>query len=198
MRQVTRQDLEAIAKTCNRPIPSPLEYIVRSQEISSLKSPSVDADYYRFIYRLCQMINPGFILELGTHTGISAACFAEGAPEAKIITVNNKVELRDECRRPNVTYLTQDSLQKIDLQGRSIDILFSDTFHDGVVPLKEFQLYRSDMSEGGIIFFDDITLKEPMSRFWDEFVPPQGCEKFELPIHGWAGFGVVIMRHREA
>jgi len=169
-----------------------LEETICTQEDASLRSPGVPAHYYRFLYRIVQLIKPAVSLELGTHTGISAACMAEGNPEGKVITVNNRSELMERCRRANVEYVQRDSLQKVELPG-PIDILFIDTDHDGVRCLKEYELYINDVRPGGIIFFDDILLNTPMKNFWSAFNPKEG-EKIELPVHGWAGFGAVIKR----
>ena len=173
-----------------------LEAIVRSQEDASLRSPGVEAHYYRFLYRLAQETKPRLSLELGTHTGISAACLAEGNPDGKVVTVDIAPFVRDDCRRSNIQYQTQDSLTPIRFI-EPIDILFLDTNHDGVHPLQEYLLYKDFMSPNGVIFFDDIFLLECMKKFWEAFIPERG-EKFEIPVHGGAGFGVVLLRPVEA
>ncbi|MBI5538464.1 MAG: O-methyltransferase [Bacteroidia bacterium] len=50
----------------------------------------------RVLKMLCSMIKPKLILEIGTYTGYSAICFAEGlSPEGKIHTIEINDELED-------------------------------------------------------------------------------------------------------
>jgi len=173
-----------------------LESIICTQEDASLKCPGVFAHYYRFLYRLVEKTKPRLCLELGTHTGISSACMADGYPDGKIVTINNRNELREECRRPNVEYLIQDSLTEY-IPPMPISILFIDTEHNGIRCLSEYNLYIKHMAPDGVVFFDDIFLNGEMKDFWQNFNPPDG-EKFELPVHGWAGFGAILLRPAEA
>ena len=169
-----------------------LEQIVCTQEDASLQSPGVEAHYYRFLYFLTKLYKPSLCLELGTHTGISAACLAMGFPEGKVITVNNKDQLLPECEMPNTEYFVQDSCEPISLPGK-IDVLFIDTNHDGIHCAKEYETWKKHVAQGGVVFFDDIHLFPCMDDFWNRFNPEEG-EKFELNIHGGAGFGVVIFK----
>jgi len=54
----------------------------------------------RVLSMLSHMIRPQRILELGTFTGYSALCLAEGlAPEGRLITIEHNDELEDTIRR---------------------------------------------------------------------------------------------------
>jgi predicted O-methyltransferase YrrM len=189
---ITKDILEKLAIDSKRSIEiESLEGIVNRQEDASLQCPGIEAHYYRFFYRLAELIKPEFTLELGTHTGISAACLATGNPEGLVVTINNKQQLNNECRRDNIIYLIQDSLTKI-VQNKKIDILFIDTDHDGIRCMEEYKLYKDSMAENGIIFFDDIYLLDCMKTFWNNFIPAFG-KKFELNVHGTAGMGVILL-----
>jgi len=187
---VTRKDIERIAIESNKLLPVELEALVSREEDASLRSPGTAAHYYRFLYLLTKELKPSLSVELGTHTGISAACLAEGYPEGCVITVDCIQRVLDISRRPNVEYFHQDSLKLLNIAEKSIDVFFSDTYHDGIKPKQEYELYLPYIKEGGILMFDDISLLPEMKVFWENF-KPQG-EKFELPVHGWAGFGIVI------
>lgn len=193
---MTREQIEKLAYESQKVIESPLEKIICTQEDASLRSPGVPAHYYRFLYQLARIVKPKLTLELGTHSGISAACLAEGYPEGSVITVNNRNELMPECARENVIYEIRDSLSMLNLPGK-IDILFIDTDHDGIRCLQEYNLYIEHMRIGGIVMFDDISLFDCMRDFWKEFNPAEG-EKFTIPVHGGAGFGVVLLHNKEA
>lgn len=193
---MTRKQLEDLALSAQKKIEDEkVEEIVSRQEDASLRSPGVPAHYYRFFYALTKELKPDLVLELGTHTGISALCLASGCSEAKIITVDHNSYLLEECKRTNIEYRLHDSLQKIDLKDK-IDILFIDTNHDGKRPLEEYKLYIENVKEGGLIFFDDVYLFDCMKKFWEEFNPDY--IKFDLPVHGGAGFGVIIKEAQDA
>lgn len=196
MELVDRGVLEKLCLTAQKKLPSLLEEIVITQEDASLRSPSVPAHYYRFLFALAELIKPKLWLELGTHTGISSACLADGYPEGHGITVNIIDELRPECERQNVEYYEYHlSLARVPF-SRKLDILFIDAEHNGKSCLDEFNLYKDDMANSSIVMFDDIHLIPEMTRFWNEF-NPKGFDKFELPIHGWAGFGVLIKKEAQ-
>ena len=53
----------------------------------------------RMLSMLSHMIRPRFILEIGTYTGYSALCFAEGMqPDGKLVTIDVNEELEDRVR----------------------------------------------------------------------------------------------------
>lgn len=182
--------LIGLSSRCLGPIENAqLEAILQRQEDASLKSPGVEAHYYRYLYRLAKEQKPRVSVELGTHSGISAACIAEGNPDGRVVTVNHHEQLREECRRPNVTYLLQDSYADVPVE--SIDLLFIDTDHDGIRPKNEFLKHSSKVTPGGVVLFDDVNLFDCMRKFWAEF-NPEGWIKFILPVHGNAGFGGMV------
>jgi len=171
-------------------LPDSLEKMVCTQEDASLQSPGVVAHYYRFLYALAKRMKPTVTVELGTHTGISVACLAEGCPLGTVYTVDNKNQLNESFRRPGIKYLIQDSL--VDLPVDKIDILFIDTLHNGQKALEEYHGFKNKVADDGIILFDDVYLNTEMTKFWNSFVPEKGI-KFDLDVHGNAGFGVVLM-----
>ncbi|MEZ0608954.1 O-methyltransferase [Fibrella sp. WM1] len=53
----------------------------------------------RFLAMIAQMIRPRRVLEIGTYTGYSALCLAEGlTPDGRLITLDNNEELADFAR----------------------------------------------------------------------------------------------------
>jgi caffeoyl-CoA O-methyltransferase len=76
----------------------------------------------RILSMISRMIRPRIILEIGTYTGYSAICLAEGLhPEGKLITIDSNEELEDRVR----TYFKEAGLtKKVDYHiGRAADIL---------------------------------------------------------------------------
>ena len=54
----------------------------------------------RVLSMISKLIQPTLILEIGTYTGYSAICLAEGlAPEGKLITIDINEELEDKVKK---------------------------------------------------------------------------------------------------
>jgi len=54
----------------------------------------------RFLSMVSKMVRPKYILEIGTYTGYSALCLAEGLqPDGKLVTIDINEELESMCRR---------------------------------------------------------------------------------------------------
>ena len=168
-----------------------LEGLLISEENEHLRSPGIPAHYYRFFYFLVDYLFPVRVLELGSYTGISAYCLADKNFGGLVRSVDhNSDRILEQCRKVgNIEFVASDSLNKIPVG--LIDILFIDTLHDGQRCQGEFDLYEKDVVSGGLIFFDDVYLNPEMKQFWENF-KPEGYEKFDLPVHGNAGFGCLI------
>ena len=78
-----------------------LQTIVRDTNVHVLNPHMLSGHIQgRFLAMLSHMIHPHRILELGTFTGYSALCLAEGLPEdGEIITLEHNDELEDTIRR---------------------------------------------------------------------------------------------------
>lgn len=83
------------------PEPAYLQAIVRDTNVHVLNPHMLSGHIQgRFLAMLSHMIHPHRILELGTFTGYSALCLAEGLPEdGEIITLEHNDELEDTIRR---------------------------------------------------------------------------------------------------
>ena len=89
----------------------------------------------RLLSMLSHMLRPKRILELGTFTGYSALCLAEGLPEnGKLVTIEHNDELEDRIRR---------NLAKSPL-GDKIELIIGDAV----------EVIRSQKSEISNQFFD--------------------------------------------
>lgn len=94
------------------PEPEPLARLNRDTHVTHLYSRMCSGHLQgRILKMLTSMIRPRRILELGTFTGYSALCFAEGMPEgAEIHTVEIDDEVEDFAR------------ERFDMSPRSSDI----------------------------------------------------------------------------
>lgn len=152
----------------------------------------ITSRYYWFLYKLAWFGWPALMVELGTYKGYGAASMIFGNPSARVISmdIEDFVENHPDRVIGGIDYWHCNSCHpEYDL--KDIGILFIDTLHDGKMCLDEFNFYKDRMHQNGIVLFDDIYLNPEMKKFWDEF-KPNGI-KMELPLHGEAGFGLVLL-----
>jgi len=117
----------------------------------------------RVLAMISRMINPAMILEIGTYTGYSAICLAEGlSSNGKLITLDINEELEDRVR----TYFKEAGLETvIDLQvGNALQIIPTLTSIFDLVFIdadKEnysnyFDLIFDKVAVGGFILADNV------------------------------------------
>lgn len=184
--------LEELAFNAQKELNLNLEKLLSFQDDTKIIK-NKPAHYYRYLYFLSYLLNPKLSIELGTWTGLSSACLADGNIDGKVITIDKKQAVKKEARRENIDYWNQDGTMKLKYEVKNIDILFIDAEHDGSF-LKEYEFWLSKMNNKSVILFDDIKLNEAMRSSWDNFKPVAGV-KFEIPVHADAGFGIVLINN---
>ena len=198
-----------------------LQQITRSTHLEVINPRMLSGHVQgRVLSMLSQMIQPKRILELGTFTGYSALCLAEGLREdGKLITIEHNDEMEDSIRRnlalsplgekiKLVIGDTKDTLKNFELRikdfelGEGFDLVFIDadkkeycTYLDLVLPL---------MREGGWILADntlwDGHIVDPaydkdkqtisLRDFNDKVMADEHLEKVILPLRD----GLTIIR----
>ena len=92
----------------------------------------------RILSMLSKMISPNRILEIGTYTGYSALCLAEGLMEdGKLYTIDINEELEDRVRQyflesnynQQIDFVIGDALHLIPRLNESWDIVFPSLIH---------------------------------------------------------------------
>lgn len=130
----------------------------------------------RILKMICRMVQPHRVLELGTFTGYSALCFAEGmAPDGEVHTLEIDDEVEDFAREhfaqspygDKVKMYIGDALETIKALTDTYDLVFIDAnkrdylrYYEAVLPL---------VRPGGIILADNTlwdgkVVTEPDSR----------------------------------
>lgn len=198
-----------------------LQQITRSTHLEVINPRMLSGHVQgRVLSMLSQMIQPKRILELGTFTGYSALCLAEGLSEkGKLITIEHNDEMEDSIRRNlALTPLgekihlvigdAKDTLKNFELRvkdfelGEGFDLVFIDAdkkeycaYLDLVLPL---------MREGGWILADntlwDGHIIDPtydkdkqtigLRDFNDKVMADERLEKVILPLRD----GLTIIR----
>ena len=116
----------------------------------------------RLLKMLVQMIRPHRILEIGTFTGYSALCMAEGLDEGgKLYTFEVEDELEDFTRRwiegsdyaDKIEFIIGNALEIVPTLGEKFDMVFIDGNKREY--LEYYELAMSHLSEGGWILADN-------------------------------------------
>ena len=116
----------------------------------------------RFLKMLCRMINPTYILELGTYAGYSALCLAEALPEnGELHTIEIDDELEDFIRKhidssefgSKIHLHIGDTFDIVPQIDRTFDLVFIDA--DKRSYCEYFDLVFEKVRPGGFIVADN-------------------------------------------
>jgi len=117
----------------------------------------------RVLSMISKLIQPKNILEVGTYTGYSALCLAEGlAPNGELITIDKNEELETLQQKyflksgfqPQITQYVGNALEIIPTLNTKFDLVFIDA--DKSNYSNYFHLLIDKMSKGGVIISDNV------------------------------------------
>lgn len=117
----------------------------------------------RLLSLLSKMIRPERILEIGTYTGYSALCMAEGLTETgKIITLDINAQLEDFVRSyisesdyaSKVDYRICNAMEEIPQLDEQFDLVFIDA--DKMNYINYYNLVFNKVKSGGYILSDNV------------------------------------------
>jgi caffeoyl-CoA O-methyltransferase len=117
----------------------------------------------RFLSMVSNMIKPNSILEIGTYTGYSAICLAEGlSPNGKLITIDINEELETRVRgyfkkgglESKIDYRIGDAAKIIPTLNSSFDLVFIDADKENYSLY--YDLVFDKVPIGGFILADNV------------------------------------------
>lgn len=117
----------------------------------------------RVLTMLTKLINPKNILEIGTYTGYSTLCFAEGmSTESQIFTIDKNEELvslqnkyfEKSGYRNQIHQFVGNALEIIPTLEEKFDLVFIDADKSNYI--NYFNLIIDKMNTGGIILSDNV------------------------------------------
>lgn len=117
----------------------------------------------RLLSMLSKMIRPKVILEIGTYTGYSAICLAEGLAEnGKLITIDVNVEQEQRVRKyiaeanmqNQIQFIIGDALNIVKTLQYTYDLIFIDA--DKPNYAKYYDLVFDKLNKGGYIIADNV------------------------------------------
>lgn len=117
----------------------------------------------RVLAMISQMINPSYIVEIGTYTGYSALCLAEGLNQhSKLTTIEYNYELEDRILKyfeeseydNQIDLRIGDAIEVLPTLEDGIDLVFIDA--DKVNYLNYYNLVFDKLKTGGYILADNV------------------------------------------
>lgn len=115
----------------------------------------------RVLSMISNMLQPQRILEIGTYTGYSALCLAEGlAANGKVITIDINEELEQKVRgyfdpwKHKIDYKIGNALQIIPTLNETFDLVYIDADKSNYT--NYFDLVIDKVREGGVILADNV------------------------------------------
>ena len=163
----------------------------------------------RYLSMISKIVRPKQILEIGTYTGYSAICLAEGLqPGGQLITIDNNEELEDIARqniaqsgyRESIQLIIGNGLEVIPSLAGGFDLVFIDADKENY--LNYFNLVIDRIAIGGVILADNVlwsgkvleseTDKDTVAikQFNDQVQNDPRVENVLLPIRD----GIMMMR----
>ncbi|MEN0054309.1 MAG: O-methyltransferase [Mucilaginibacter sp.] len=195
------------------PEPEGLQKLNRETHLKVLRPHMLSGHYQgRLLSFLSKMVQPKLILEIGTFTGYSAICLAEGLVEGGIlhtIEVNREMEeiINSHFKSTNVEnkiklHFGQAEAVIADLQETNFDLVFIDA--DKKNNYTYFQLVFDKVRSGGLIIIDNVLWKgkvygtekdtdtENIRKLNDQITVDSRVEKLILPVRD----GLLVIRKK--
>ena len=117
----------------------------------------------RILSLISKFIQPKYILEIGTYTGYSALCLAEGLqPNGKLVTIDINEELEDRVKSyfsdakltNRIDYRIGNALDVIPELSDSFDLVFIDADKENYILYYEMVIDK--LKDGGVIVADNV------------------------------------------
>lgn len=146
------------------PEPPLLSRLVRETHLQTLMPRMLSGHYQgRLLSMFSHMVQPRRVLELGTFTGYSALCLAEGlTPDGELHTVEQNPELQSRVERyvreaglaGRVHMHVGDAEQIIQTLAETWDLVFIDA--DKIRNQVYYELVLPQVRPGGFLFIDNV------------------------------------------
>jgi caffeoyl-CoA O-methyltransferase len=211
--EILPHDLQAYLDAHIDPEAEELKKINRDTYLKVLKPHMLSGHYQgRLLSMLSKMMQPKLILEIGTFTGYSAICLAEGLVEGGIL---HTIEVNHEFEEMLNTHFKSTNVDKkiklhfgpaeaviADLEINNFDFVFIDA--DKRNNLTYFELILDKVRPGGLIIIDNVLWKgkvygsekdadtENIRKLNEHIAVNTQVEKLILPVRD----GLMIIRKK--
>jgi len=157
-------DIQAYADAHTSPESDLLHHINRETHLHVLKPRMLSGHMQgRFLALLSKLVRPSSILEIGTYTGYSAICLAEGLqPNGKLITIDKNEELEPRVKNHiaqsafarQIDLKIGDALAILPTLNETWDLVFIDADKENY--LNYYNLVVNNVRTGGLIIADNV------------------------------------------
>ena len=157
-------DIAAYVQAHTAAEPELLKKIARDTHAQVLKPRMLSGNVQgRFLSLISKLMQPNVVLEIGTYTGYSAICLAEGlAAGGKLITIDINEELENRVRgyfeqaglKDVIDYRIGNALNLLPAINETIDLVFVDADKENY--LKYYNLVIDKVRSGGLILADNV------------------------------------------
>lgn len=157
-------DIAAYVQAHTAAEPELLKKIARDTHAQVLKPRMLSGNVQgRFLSLISKLMQPKVVLEIGTYTGYSAICLAEGlADGGKLITIDINEELENRVRgyfeqadlKDVIDYRIGNALNFLPTINETIDLVFIDADKENY--LKYYNLVFDKVRSGGLILADNV------------------------------------------
>ena len=162
--EIIHPDFNRYAESHSSPESSLLKRINR-ETYATLLMPRMLSGHLqgRFLAMISKMIKPHRILEIGTYTGYSALCLAEGlTPHGKLVTLDINEELEERVRayfkesgfEDRIDYQVGDALEIIPALSGLFDLVWIDADKENYT--QYYDLVIDKVPSGGFILADNV------------------------------------------
>ena len=158
------EKIEAYALTHSQPESEVLKKLNRETHLKVLQPRMLSGHLQgTFLSMISKMIQPRQILEIGTYTGYSAICLAQGLqPGGKLHTIDNNEQLEKMTRfffeqaglNDKINYYIGNALTVIPTIKEQFDIVFIDA--DKKNYINYYDLIFDQVKQGGYIIADNV------------------------------------------
>ncbi len=200
------EKIEAYARKMSDPESPVLQRLSRETQAKVLKPRMLSGHLQGKLLEMISIIKPSRrILEIGTYTGYSAICLAQGLTEDGLLhTIDHNPELEDFAR----TFIVEAGLENKIIQhiGEAIeviptldetfDLVFIDADKENYV--NYFEMVFDKMPRGGIVLADNVlwdgkVMQEPATADTET----RGIIQFNEHIRQHAGINRVLIPYRD-
>lgn len=207
MKYEIESELDAYVESHISPEPKDLYRLTRESYLRLTNGRMCSGHFQgRLLKMLTQLCNPQLAVELGTFTGYSALCIAEGLNEdAKLVTIEVDDELEDFIR---YQLDASEHGKKVELRiGKALDICRE--FEEGSVDMmfidadkREYPAYLVEASRilrpGGLIIADNTLWSGHVcDPAYDKDPQTRGVREFNDMTANFPGFETVILPIRD-
>ena len=167
-----------------------LERINRETHLHVLKPRMLSGHFQgRLLSLLSQIHSPQRILEIGTYTGYSAICMAEGLVDGRLITIDKNAELKSRVegyfnesgQADRIDFKIGNALEIIPALNEKWDMVFIDADKENY--LNYYNLVIDDVRPGGLIIADNVLWSGKVIEGSAQDKDTQALRKFNEEVH---------------